>query len=435
MKRRWIAGAIGVLAVALAACAPGGGASGQGGEAQGDKAGGDKVTLSLWSWRVEDVKAYEKILAKFEESHPKIHVEFKPFQATEYNNILATGLSGTAGPDVAQLRAYGGLQPLVEAGQLVPLDGKVEALSGFDAKLLEGAKGHKDGKIYGVPFAYQTLQVLYNKKLFGDNGIQPPATWDDMIAAAGKLKAAGITPFAVAAGPDATWTLPIVHEIFGNARYGSTKFRDALLSGEKKFTDPDFTASIKLLKDLEPYFPKDVVAVKIPDVQALFATGKAAMYPTGSFDLAPVLAANPSLEVGAFQVPPPPGSPVTTPVTPGWADGSFGVNAKSAHQAEALELVKWMATPEFGQLYASELKQLSAVPGVTPSDPLLAEMAKNYAANGAPYTLLVDFRYGQPNGDAVFRDEVQKMLVGQTDPKAVAESVQKGVEQWFKPGN
>jgi len=62
-------------------------------------------------------------------------------------------------------------------------------------------------------------------------------------------------------------------------------------------------------------------------------------------------------------------------------------------------------------------------------------MAKNYAANGAPYTLLVDFRYGQPNGDAVFRDEVQKMLVGQTEPKAVAESVQKGVEQWFKPGN
>ncbi|MCC5580081.1 extracellular solute-binding protein [Microtetraspora sp. AC03309] len=434
MKRRWIAGAIGVLAVALAACAPGGGASG-GTSDGGDKADAGKVTLSLWSWRVEDVKAYEKILATFEESHPKIHVEFKPFQATEYNNILATGMSGSGGPDVAQLRAYGGLQPLVEADQLLPLDGKVDALSGFDAKLLEGAKGHKDGKIYGVPFAYQTLQVLYNKKLFGDNGIQPPATWDDMIAAAKKLKAAGITPFAVAAGPEATWTLPIVHEIFGNARYGGTAFRDAVLGGQKKFTDPDFTASVKLVKDLEPYFPKDVVAVKIPDVQALFATGKAAMYPTGTFDLAPLLKADPSLEIGVFQVPPPPGSPETTPVTPGWADGSFGVNAKSAHQAEALELVKWMATPEFGQLYATELKQLSAVPGVTPSDPLLAEMAKNYAANGAPYTLLVDFRYGQPNGDAIFRDELQKMLAGQTGPEAAAESVQKGIEQWFKPGN
>lgn len=428
--RRWIAGAAGALALTLAACAPGGGAAGP-----GDADDGGKVTLSLWSWRVEDVKAYEKILAAFERSHPRIDVEFKAFQATEYNNILATGLSGSDGPDVAQLRAYGGLQPLVEAGQLVPLDGKVEALSGFDPKLLEGAKGHKDGKIYGVPFAYQTLQVLYNKKLFADHGIRPPATWDEMIAAAGKLKAAGITPFAVAAGPDATWTLPIVHEIFGNARYGGAKFRDAVLSGGKKFTDPDFTASIKLIKDLEPYFPKNVVAVKIPDVQALFATGKAAMYPTGSFDLAPVLQANPSLEVGAFPVPPPPGSPVTTPVTPGWADGSFGVNAKSRHQAEALELVEWMATPEFGRLYATELKQLSAVPGVTPPDPLLAEMAANYAAHGAPYMLLVDFRYGQPNGDAIFRDEVQKMLAGQTDPAAVAESLQKGVEQWFTPGN
>lgn len=433
MKRRWkIAGAIGLLAIALTACAPGGG---QGDQAGGDRADTGKVKLSLWSWRVEDAKAYEKILAKFEEAHPNIDVEFKPFQATEYNNILATGLSGSAGPDVAQLRAYGLLQPLVEAGQLVPLDDKVEALSGFDPKLLAGAKGHADGRIYGVPFAYQTLQIFYNKKLFSDHDLQPPATWDDLIAAAEKLKAAGITPFAVAAGPDATWTLPIVHEVFGNARYGSAAFRDALLSGEKTFTDPDFVASIKLLKDLQPYFPKDVVAVKVPDVQALFATGKVAMYPTGTFDLAPVLAANPSLELGVFQVPPPPGSPVTTPVTPGWADGSFGINAKSPHQAEALELVKWMASPEFGQLYASELKQLSAVPGVTPSDPLLAEMAENYATGGAPYTLLVDFRYGQPNGDAVFRDEVQKMLAGQTDPKAVAEAVQKGVGQWFKPGN
>ncbi|RJL32753.1 ABC transporter substrate-binding protein [Bailinhaonella thermotolerans] len=433
MTRRWLAGVIGGLtlgALALTACAPGGGGS-TGGE--GGKPG--QVTLTVWSWRVEDAQAYKKIFGKFEAAHPNIKVDFKPFQATEYNNILGTGLSGGSGPDVAQIRSYGGPQALIEAGRLVPLDGKVAALSGFDAKLLQGSKGHKDGKVYGVPLAYQTLQVLYNKKLFAEKGVSVPTTWDELIAAAKKLKDGGVTPFAVAAGPDATWTLPMVHEIFGNARYGGAAFREALLKGEKKFTDPDFVASIKLLKDLQPYFPKDVVGVSVPEVQALFASGKAAMYPTGSFDLAPVLKADPSLEIGVFQAPPAPGSAEAKPVTVGWADGAFGINAKSPRQKEALELLNWMATPEFGNLVVSELKQLSAVPGATPADPLLVEMSKNYAAGGVPYLLLVDFRYGQPNGDAVFRDEVQKMLSGQTDAAAVAASVQKGVEQWFKPGS
>jgi raffinose/stachyose/melibiose transport system substrate-binding protein len=201
-----------VATLAVTACSPS-----DENEGGGD---GDKVTLTLWSWRPEDASAYAKIFDKFEASHPNITVEFKPFKNTEYNNILATGLSGESGPDVAQLRAYGLLQPLVEAGRLVPLDGKVPGLESFDPAILQDAKGRKDGKIYGVPFAYQTLQVFYNKKIFADNGIQPPTTWDQMIAAANKLKQADVIPFAATAGPDGTWTLPVLHEIFGNSRYG-----------------------------------------------------------------------------------------------------------------------------------------------------------------------------------------------------------------------
>jgi len=57
--------------------------------------------------------------------------------------------------EVVQLRAYGGLQPLVEAGQLEPLDGKVKTLDNFTPSILKGATGIKDGHIYGVPFGIQ----------------------------------------------------------------------------------------------------------------------------------------------------------------------------------------------------------------------------------------------------------------------------------------
>ena len=83
---------------------------------------GDGTTLEVWSWRTEDVDEYEKIFDAYEAEHEGVTVEFKPYVATEYDTILSTGLSAEGGPDVAQLRAYGGLQPLCEAGRLVELE-------------------------------------------------------------------------------------------------------------------------------------------------------------------------------------------------------------------------------------------------------------------------------------------------------------------------
>jgi raffinose/stachyose/melibiose transport system substrate-binding protein len=411
----------GVLAAILASCAP---STDQGG-------GGDKVRLSVWSWRTEDKAAYDRIFAKFTQAHPNIEVEFKPYKNTEYNTILATGLTKEGGPDVAQLRAYGLLQPLVEAGRLVPLDGKVPGLDAFGEAALEGARGRGDRKVYGVPFATQTMQVYYNKGLFSEHGIAVPTTWDGLLAAADKLKAAGVLPFAVT-GKDA-WTLPILHDTFGAARYGGPAFEQKILAGEAKFTDPDYVASLALVERLKPYLPDDVSGVAYTDSQVLFTTGKAAMFPGGSYELGFFTKQAPDLELGVFSVPPPPGSVSATPLVPGWTDGSWGVNAAGKHQAEALELVKWMATKEFGQAFTDELKQISPVPGVTPSDPLLAEMARAYQERPAPYLMLVDFRYGEPLGTDLVGEGIQQMLLGKADAGQVAASVQKGLSQWFEP--
>jgi raffinose/stachyose/melibiose transport system substrate-binding protein len=416
--------ALGAAALVTAACAPST-------DGSGDGSGGDGTTLTVWSWRTEDVKAYEKIFDVYEESHPDVTVEFKAFKNDEYDTVLQTGLAEKGGPDVAQLRAYGGLQPLVEAGRLVPLDGKVEGTDAFDEALLESARGRTDGKLYGVPFGTQTLQVFYNKKVFAEHDLEPPQTWDEMVSAAKTLDQAGVVPFATT-GKD-SWMLPIVHDTFGAARYGGQKFADQVLAGEADFTDEDYVESLTLVDRLAPYFPDDVNGVSYTDAQVLFTTGKAAMYPGGSFELGFFRSQAPDLEMGVFEVPPPPGSVLDEAVTPGWVDGSYGVSKRSTHEEEAVELVEWMATKEFGQLFADEVKQLSAVPGVTPEDPLLAEMSQNYAESPAPYLLLVHFRYGEPTGTDLLGAEMQKMLLGDAQPAQVAGKLQKGVSQWFEP--
>jgi raffinose/stachyose/melibiose transport system substrate-binding protein len=399
--------------------------------ATGSSGGGGDVTLSVWSWRPEDAAVYRPIFAKFHAAHPHIQVDFKPYKSTEYNTILSTGLTQAGGPDVMQLRSYGGPQPLIDAGDLVALDGKVAGLSNFDTAALDGPRGKKDGKVYGVPLEMSTFQIYYNSDLFAKYHLQPPATWDQMIAAAKTLQANHITPFA-AAGKD-TWLLPLYDDAFAATRYGGPAFEKKVLAGQAKFTDPDYVAALDVLNQLKPYFPKDQMGLGETDVQTLFATGKAGMLPEGSFALAPLKAINPKLNLGAFNAPPPPGALVDKPLQVGWVDAAYGLNAKSTHQKEALELLQWMTSAEFGQMVADNLKQISLIRGVQSSDPLLGRMVQSYRTDPTPYLMLVDFRYGTPLGSDLQAAGLQKMLLGQQTAAQVAGDIQNGISQWFKP--
>lgn len=420
-----VAGAATTTALALAACAPGAG-SGE------STSGSEDVTLTVWSWRVEDADAYETIFDAFEAENPGITVEFKGFKNTEYNQILATGLTGSEGPDIVQLKSYGGLQSYVDAGQLVPLEDLVPGLSDIPESSVSALQGQSDGQVYGVPFATQTLQLYYNTDIFGEQGIEVPQTWDDLIAISEQLSAAGIVPIALG-GADAQVQTPIGADVFGSARYGGWEFYDAVQSGATDFTDPAYVASLELMQEIQPYLSPDVVATSYNDAQVQFISGQAAMFSGGSWELGFFEAQNPDLNMGVFPVPVGDGWASDTPLTPGFVDGGWGMNAASAQQDAGAKLLEWMTTVEFGQLFADNLHQMSTIPGVTLSNPVQQQMADNYAESGAPYLMLVGFRYGQPWGTDLVGTGVQELWLGSKDATQVADDIQAGISTWFTP--
>ncbi len=427
-RKGLMAGALGAAVLLLGACAPS-----SSGSAGGGDAAGEPVTLSVWSWRTEDVDAYNAIFDVYEKEHPGVTVDFQAFQNTEYNQILTTGLAGSDGPDVPMVRSYGQLQSWVDAGQLDPLDGKVNGLDAIDPTVLAGAKGKADGKVYGVPLATQTLQMFYNKDLFDEHGLSVPTTWDQFVEVNKTLKDAGVTPMAL--GAKDAWVLPIFSDIVGAGRYGGSDFEQKVLSGETDFTDPDYVAALDIVKQMQDYMVPNVEGVSYTDSQVQFTSGQAAQFPGGSFELATFKGQAPDLNIGSYQVPLPPEAVASTPLTPAYSDGNFGLNAKSEHKDAATELLNWMATPEFGQLVADDLNQFSAIPGVTYDDPVMQQMWDGFSKAPAPYLLLVDFRYGEPQGTAVLGEGIQQLFMGQLDPTGVAEKLQTGVAQWFKPAN
>ena len=391
----------------------------------------EPVTLTMWSWRTEDVDKYNTIFDVYEAQNPGVTVEFEAFLNTEYNQILATGLEGSDGPDLAMVRAYGGVQGLIEAGQLLPIDGIVD-VSNVEQSLLAAATGRNDGQLYGVPFATQTLQVFYNKAIFDELGLTEPSTWDEFVALNEAIEAGGYTPMAL--GAKDAWMLPIFHEIVGAARYGGPEFRDALLAGTKDFNDPDYVASIDIVNQMTNYMVDDVVGVAYADSQIQFTSGLAAQFPGGSFELGTFATQAPDMELGVYLVPPPPGAVSSKPLSAGWGDGSFAINAAGANQEAAIKLLNWLATPEFGQLFVDEVKQFSVIKGLNYSDPLMKEMNELFLSGPTAYINLVDMRYGDPTGSTLIGEGIQSMFLGDMGASGVADKLQTGIETWFVPG-
>ncbi len=369
---------------------------------------------------------WNKVFAGYKAGHPNINVEFKGFE--DYDSVLKTGLSGTKGPDVVMLHPYNAIEPYVQAAQLRSIDpASVPELAQFSEESLNSARS--GGKLYGVPFAQQSLQVFYNKGLFAQAGATPPKSAAEVTPMLDKLVAAGAIPFAVT-GKD-TWQLVNVFDALVGVDYGGAAFVDALRSGKASFTDPAFVDALAKFQSLKQYFPQNVEGVTYTDSQALFNSEKAAMFPGGSWELQGFQQTNPGVELGVFSMPTNDGAAPTW----GYEDGSFGISAGSEHPGEALNLLRWMASPEFGKSFTDELKQASSVPGVQPSDPLLKQMVTNYRADPVPMIWVTDyFGVASPAPYAALMNATQNLLLGATTPQEAAASIKQSADAFTAKG-
>lgn len=391
----------------------------------------ETVTLDVWSWRQEDAEEYEQMFDVFKEDHPNIEINFRTIKNTEYNTVLATALEGGQGPDVMQLRAYGGLQRYTDF--LLPIGDRIDALDDFSDSSIASATGRDDGSIYGVPFANQALGIYYNKRIFEENGVSEPETWSEFMDVLDTLQSNGVTPLAN--GGQAAWMLEIMFGTIGPNFYGGNDFYQEVVAGDTDFTDERFVRALSQMEQLREYMPNGFMGIDYASMQANFFTEQAAMYIGGSFEAAFFQEQNPDLDIGVFAAPAPGG--MDTRYVGTWADGSYGVNADTDHQEAAVELVRWMASQEFGNMFTNMLAQISPVPGVEADPqqvPVLSQfinMMEEYETT--PYIMLVGFRWDQPTGSVALQNSLQGMMQGDLSPQDVAEEVQSQVASWYEP--
>ena len=299
----------------------------------------------------------------------------------------------------------------------------------FPAPALKAETLRSDGKIYAVPFASQTMLIVYNTELFAKHGVKVPETWDELLDASKKLKAAGVIPFGN--GTATAWQNETIVGALLSSMLGK-QFEADILTGKADFTDKRFVDALASCRRWPRTISRRAIeGIDYASSQQLFSSGAAAMFAGGSFEVAPFLKANPALKLDVFASPvAKKGDERLVGDVPRWRlcrerqvrqqGGRPQVHATSC------------ARKDFGDKFANTLSNLSPIPGVTFKDPTLAKVAE-LNKTSMSYLMLVHFRYQEPSGSVLLQSAVQKMLAGKQTPAEAGAEITKGIATYYAP--
>ena len=224
------------------------------------------------------VKIWEEVARDFEAKNPGVKVDMQYLENEAYKAKAPTLLQSKDRPHIIYSWAGGVLKSQVEAGVLEDITAQV---ADYKDKLSASAVAAftVDGKIYGLPHTVSQVGFMANKDLLGKAGVDVASikTWDDLLGAVKKLKAAGITPIAVG-GAD-KWPVHFYWTHLAGRIGGKAAFQAALKGENGGFEADTFQKSGELFKqlvDLAP-FQNGFLGFKSQQAIGHFGDGKAAM--------------------------------------------------------------------------------------------------------------------------------------------------------------
>src|SRR5690606_5611429 len=134
-------------------------------------------------------------------TNPDIKVDVQVINRNDTDKQADTMIQNGQVPDILQTGDYSGF---VADGLLYKVDEVLSPEVSGDMLEKFAEFGKVDGTAYGIPFVSSARALFYNKDLFDQAGVaEPPKTWDELKAAAEKLKAAGVSqPFGLPLGQE-----------------------------------------------------------------------------------------------------------------------------------------------------------------------------------------------------------------------------------------
>jgi len=376
---------------------------------------------------------FRNAIADFEAAHPNVSVRQETTTHDEYITLFNVEAASGELPDVFMILAAN-IDSTQAAGLLADLGPDFAAdVDWLNAQnpgaMLEWTRGDS---IYAIPTQMiVTHLIYYNQAIFDEVGIEEfPTTWEDFKSAITTLNDAGYIPIAL--GNKERWV--VADPLFGTMIFRATglDWFNNLLTGDAKFTDPEFVYAVEAFKELVDIGAFNVDANSLTNAQqrTLYYNGEAAMFIEGNWAIGSVAQEAPEdiRDNTHLAIWPPltAGKGSANQVT-GGAGWGIAINSKvsGAKREAAVELLKTLSAIDYGRQRIEA--GLMAGQVVTDFDETLlpaltTELNRKLATE---WEVVPIFTNWTPRGILdTLGQTMQELMIGQKTPEQVAQELQ-----------
>ncbi len=259
----------------------------------GDPDSASLVEFFSWWTKPGEVEALDAMLAVHQRRHPETKVlNAAAKDSTTARDRLRARLEASEPPDTFQANVGQDLLRWVLYNGVDAAESKVEPLSAqrllgkpwaevFPEAVLAAAGF--DGAVYAVPVnIHRTNSLFYNKQVFAELGLEPPASLPELFVACQALTDAGVVPLAV--GGRGSWTISLL--IFENllvALQGASFYEDYFTGRIPNPADPRMLEVLEEALVLWQYTNEDARDIEWDEAVARVHHGQAAMTVMGDW--------------------------------------------------------------------------------------------------------------------------------------------------------
>lgn len=306
--------------------------------------------MSVYPDRTSGIgKLEQTLIDSYTKTHPNVTITVEALADAAYSPKFKAYEASNSLPDIYFVWGFPAqFMPIAAGGYAAELNPQDFADDGFFPGVFDAYT--YNGKLYALPESVDITCLYYNKKIFADNNVKVPTTFQELIEASKALRAKGIAPCAQ--NGKEKWCLSIIYDDLVLKRTGDQSLMYNALNMKTDFaTQPEFLQAAEDFKQLVDagFFQDSFTSADYGAARNLFGQGKAAMFYMGSWEGG--LAIDPNFtddfkkNLGVMAFPAISGTNGKSTDLLGWSSG-FAVSANSKNKDVAIDVMKYWFKPE-----------------------------------------------------------------------------------------
>jgi raffinose/stachyose/melibiose transport system substrate-binding protein len=320
------------------------------------------VTLKLYQ-NAAYTNATTLLIGNFERVFPDIHIEATYLPSATLQPTLLTLLQAGTPPDMMYMSAgtssAASIFTLAKAGRVIVLGARPWAKR---LKPLAEATTY-NGKTYAWTAGVTPAAVWYNRDIFRQTGVAVPKTMAELLSACKKFSAAGKIPIAYGMGAgNLSQQSSMIVDRFGQYLFGpDPQWIKKRTAGTTTFaSSPGARRALQSVLDMKDAgcFPPRAEGVSKVQLDAMVASGQAAMYMANAALIQSFVAANPNLPLGVFVLPADQANRTTLSY---FISPNIGISssAPAANRAAAIKFLDFLGRPKQTALFNRVANQVT----------------------------------------------------------------------------